>query len=73
MVAVNDGIILESCMYRILQRHFRATPYYVQLLEIFHEVGAQSHYATLLVIEMQLYYAIEQYTYLLQEGGSLQY
>ena len=38
MIAVNDGIILESCIYRILQRHFRETPYYVQLLEIFHEV-----------------------------------
>ena len=23
MVAINDGIILESCLYRILKLHFR--------------------------------------------------
>ena len=38
MIAVNDGIILESCIYRILQRQFRQHPAYAQLLEIFHEV-----------------------------------
>ena len=40
MVAVNDAILLESCIYRILQRHFREQPYYVQLLELFHEASA---------------------------------
>jgi len=38
MVAVNDGILLEACIFRILQRHFREQRYYVQLMEIFHEV-----------------------------------
>ena len=38
MVACNDYILLESCIYRILQRHFAAAPYYAQLLELFHEV-----------------------------------
>lgn len=37
-MAINDGIVLESCIYRILQKHFRGTPYYTQLLELFHEV-----------------------------------
>ena len=38
MVACNDYILLESCIYRILQRHFAAAPYYAQLLELFNEV-----------------------------------
>ena len=38
MVAVNDGILLEACIFRILQRHFRDQQYYVQLMELFHEV-----------------------------------
>ena len=42
MVACNDYILLESCIYRILQRHFAAAPYYAQLLELFHEVGPVS-------------------------------
>ncbi len=39
MVAINDGILLEACIFRILQRHFREQPSYVQLMELFHEVG----------------------------------
>ncbi len=39
MVACNDYILLESCIYRILQRHFSLLPYYAQLLELFHEVN----------------------------------
>jgi farnesyl diphosphate synthase len=38
LVAINDGIVLESCIYRILQKHFRRTPQYTHLLELFHEV-----------------------------------
>ena len=39
-MAINDGIVLESCIYRILQKHFRRSPCYSQLLELFHEVFA---------------------------------
>lgn len=39
MVAINDGIILESCIYRILKSHFRSSPYYTELLDLFHEVS----------------------------------
>ena len=38
MVAINDGILLEACIFRILQRHFRDQRYYGQLMELFHEV-----------------------------------
>ena len=38
LVAINDGIILESCIYRILKKHFGSQPYYADLLDLFHEV-----------------------------------
>ena len=38
LVACNDYIILESCIYRILQQHFRSHPSYAQILDLFHEV-----------------------------------
>jgi len=37
-MACNDYIILDSCIYRILQRHFSKCSYYTQLMELFHEV-----------------------------------
>ena len=46
MVAINDGILLESCIFRILQRHFREQPCYVQLMELFHEVIPPAHPAS---------------------------
>lgn len=38
MIAVNDGIILRNQIPRILKKHFRGKPYYVDLLELFNEV-----------------------------------
>ena len=40
-MACNDYIILDSCIYRILQRHFSQSAYYTQLMDLFHEVGLQ--------------------------------
>jgi farnesyl diphosphate synthase len=40
-VAINDGCILESAIYKLLKRHFRSQPYYVDLLELMHEVPEQ--------------------------------
>lgn len=38
MIAVNDGLILRSHISRILKRHFREKPYYVDLIDLFNEV-----------------------------------
>ncbi|XP_020199494.1 farnesyl pyrophosphate synthase [Aegilops tauschii subsp. strangulata] len=38
LIAVNDGIILRNHISRILQRHFRGKPYYVDLIDLFNEV-----------------------------------
>lgn len=39
MVAINDAFILESCIYIFLKKYFKKTDYYVDLLELFHEVS----------------------------------
>ena len=38
MVACNDYILLESCIYRMLQLNLADHPSYAKLLELFHEV-----------------------------------
>ena len=38
MRACNDSIILEAAIYRLLQKHFKNDKFYVDLLELFHEV-----------------------------------
>lgn len=38
MIAVNDGIILRTHISRILKKHFKGKPYYVDLLDLFNEV-----------------------------------
>ena len=39
LVACNDYIILESCIYRVLKKHFAGKSYYPLLLDFFHEVS----------------------------------
>lgn len=38
MIAVNDGVLLRNHIPRILKKHFREKPYYVDLLDLFNEV-----------------------------------
>ncbi|KAL0000493.1 hypothetical protein SO802_014274 [Lithocarpus litseifolius] len=42
MIAVNDGLILRNHIPRILKKHFREKPYYVDLLDLFNEVEFQT-------------------------------
>ena len=37
-IAINDAFLLEGAIYHLLKKHFRSTPYYVDLMELFHEV-----------------------------------
>ena len=39
MVAVNDAFMLESAIYVLLRRHFKAHPAYVDLMELFHDIS----------------------------------
>ncbi|WCJ28214.1 Farnesyl pyrophosphate synthase [Euphorbia peplus] len=42
MIAINDGIMLRNHIPRILKKHFRGKPYYVDLLDLFNEVEFQT-------------------------------
>ncbi|XP_053385270.1 farnesyl pyrophosphate synthase-like isoform X2 [Mercenaria mercenaria] len=36
--AINDGVYLESCIYKILKHYIRDKPYYINIIELFHEI-----------------------------------
>ncbi|XP_028836634.1 farnesyl pyrophosphate synthase [Denticeps clupeoides] len=40
--AINDAFLLEGAIYRLLRRHCRGQPYYVNLLELFTETSFQT-------------------------------
>lgn len=42
MIAINDSFMIESAIYRQLKRYFRQEKYYVDLIELFHEVTFQT-------------------------------
>ena len=41
MKAINDFIFLETCIYTLLDKHFRDKTYYLNLLDIFLYVSKQ--------------------------------
>ncbi|KAL7274787.1 Farnesyl pyrophosphate synthetase [Rhizina undulata] len=48
MIAINDAFLLESSIYLLLKKHFRDTPYYLDLIELFHETTLQTELGQLL-------------------------
>lgn len=38
LIAINDSFLLEGAIYMLLKQHFKQESYYVDLLELFHEV-----------------------------------
>ncbi|KAJ7067809.1 farnesyl-diphosphate synthase [Mycena amicta] len=48
MIAINDGFMLESAIYYLLKKHFRSQPYYVDLLELFHDTTFQTEMGQLI-------------------------
>ncbi|GMM50842.1 bifunctional (2E,6E)-farnesyl diphosphate synthase/dimethylallyltranstransferase [Starmerella bacillaris] len=38
MVAINDAFIIESTIYMLLKKYFKSEKYYVDLVELFHEI-----------------------------------
>jgi len=47
-IAINDSFILESVIYRILRKHFSTEPYYVDILDLFHETTYQTELGQLM-------------------------
>ncbi|OTA93458.1 hypothetical protein M434DRAFT_395607 [Hypoxylon sp. CO27-5] len=42
MVAINDAFLLESAIYMLLKKYFKAHPAYVDMIELFHETSLQT-------------------------------
>ncbi|KAK5737708.1 Farnesyl pyrophosphate synthetase [Elasticomyces elasticus] len=42
MIAINDAFMLETSIYILLKKYFKQETYYVDLLELFHEVSFQT-------------------------------
>lgn len=42
MIAINDAFMLESSIYLLLKKYFRHEQYYIDLIELFHEVTFQT-------------------------------
>ncbi|QLQ78993.1 hypothetical protein HG537_0B03400 [Torulaspora globosa] len=47
-IAINDAFMLEAAIYVILKKHFKQEPYYVDLIELFHDVTFQTELGQLL-------------------------
>lgn len=47
-IAINDAFIIESCIYRLLRKHFSTHASYVKLMELFHEVTFQTELGQLI-------------------------
>ncbi|KAI0920000.1 hypothetical protein AcV5_001929 [Taiwanofungus camphoratus] len=47
-LAINDSFMLEAAIYHLLKTHFRSEPYYVHLLELFHETTFQTEMGQLI-------------------------
>ncbi|XKL64257.1 hypothetical protein PGB90_004343 [Kerria lacca] len=61
--AINDGVLLEAGIYFLLRKYFRNKPYYVDITELFHDVGissAERHkQAKDLLLQIGHYYQIQ--------------
>lgn len=47
-IAINDAFMLEAAIYFLLKRHFKQSSYYVDLLELFHDVTFQTELGQML-------------------------
>ncbi|KAF4593574.1 Farnesyl pyrophosphate synthetase [Pleurotus pulmonarius] len=47
-IAINDSFMLEAAIYWLLKKHFRQSPCYVDLLEVFHETTYQTEMGQLI-------------------------
>jgi len=41
LIACNDYILIECCIYRIIKHNFSGHPAYVQIMDLFHEVRSE--------------------------------
>jgi farnesyl diphosphate synthase len=47
-IAINDAFMLEAAIFFLLKKHFRGDSYYIDLVELFHEVTFQTELGQML-------------------------
>ncbi|EDO19000.1 hypothetical protein Kpol_2002p71 [Vanderwaltozyma polyspora DSM 70294] len=47
-IAINDAFMLEAAIYELLKKYFRSESYYIDLIELFHDVTFQTEMGQLL-------------------------
>jgi len=53
-IAINDSLLLESFLFKVIRRHFSGEPYYAQLLDLFHEMTYATEVGQLLDLTSNL-------------------
>ncbi|KAJ8550509.1 hypothetical protein ON010_g10562 [Phytophthora cinnamomi] len=53
MIAINDAFLLEAFVFQILKKHFRSEPYYLDLVDTFHDVVFHTEIGQLLDLTSQ--------------------
>uniref|UniRef100_M4BYV0 Farnesyl pyrophosphate synthase n=1 Tax=Hyaloperonospora arabidopsidis (strain Emoy2) TaxID=559515 RepID=M4BYV0_HYAAE len=53
MIAINDAFLLEAFVFQILKKHFRSEPFYLDLVETFHDVIFHTEIGQLLDLTSQ--------------------
>ncbi|KAI0051516.1 farnesyl diphosphate synthase [Auriscalpium vulgare] len=48
LIAVNDALLLEGAIFQMLRRRFRSEPYYVDLLDLFHDISYKTEMGQLI-------------------------
>jgi len=54
LIAVNDSLLLESFIFKIIKKHFGHEPYYADLVNLFHETVHQTEVGQLLDLTSNL-------------------
>ena len=53
-IAINDFLLIEATIYKLLKKHVSHKPYYVDVLDLFHEVSACYMNVTTVFLDMRL-------------------
>ncbi|XP_034192430.2 farnesyl pyrophosphate synthase-like isoform X3 [Osmia lignaria lignaria] len=63
LAAINDGIMLEMCIYQLLRKHFRSKDCYVSLMELFLDAGIKDpemyRQAKTILLEMGHFFQVQ--------------
>ena len=73
MVAINDAMIIEMAIYKLLKKYFKSHPEYAEFIELFHETTHQTELGQLMDLitapegEVDLSrFSIEKHSYIVE-------